>query len=616
MAHSKEKLIAAQLSAANLDKSIANSEIEELLNDYFREEDVESDDSECESLSLSSDSDDVVENIDFENLSKEASQHMKENVGITGENVGVDENDNNCFVLDADESDEEFETQDIVVNDPASVVMDNVAAVNVDICNGVQADATTTTFLCSKNCKLGGNGEPCYNTLDQDKVTEIRDNMKALTDYERDLILLGILSTGMNQSTMTCSQKRSKQTERQRQRTVYCIEGKRVCRETFKYVHAISQDKLSAVITHYKENGLTPRYKKSGGRRKARVLNYNDIVRVVSFITNFAEEHALVLPGRVPGFKRFDIKLLPSIYTKISVFRLYKSAMDEQGDRAVKISSFRQLWRTLVPYIVRTRPLTDLCWECQRNNRAVYQSANLSDEEKAVRLKKQEEHLLHVTRERSLYRTQVEDSKRVLSEHPHLKLATNEPNAVDVSMHYSFDYAQQVHYPSNPWQPGPMYFLCPRKCGIFGVCAEGFPKQVNFLVDESMLIGKGANAVISFLDHFFANYGIGEKIVNLHCDNCSGQNKNNYLIWYLLWRVMCGLHDRIELHFLVAGHTKFAPDWCFGLLKQRYRKSVVSCLDDLVQVVTSSTQCGLSLATHWCMRRHYLSATAELAGFE
>ena len=40
---------------------------------------------------------------------------------------------------------------------------------------------------------------------------------------------------------------------------------------------------------------------------------------------------------------------------------------------------------------------------------------------------------------------------------------------------------QQVHYPYDPLQPGPMYFLTPRKCAIFGVCCEGVPRQVGNL---------------------------------------------------------------------------------------------------------------------------------------
>ena len=57
---------------------------------------------------------------------------------------------------------------------------------------------------------------------------------------------------------------------------------------------------------------------------------------------------------------------------------------------------------------------------------------------------------------------------------------------------------------------------------------------------------------------------------------------------YLAWRVLCGLSRKIEISFLLVGHTKFAPDCNFGLLKQKFRKSVVGCLDDLARVVDQS----------------------------
>ena len=158
-------------------------------------------------------------------------------------------------------------------------------------------------------------------------------------------------------------------------------------------------------------------------------------------------------------------------------------------------------------------------------------------------------------------------------------------------MHYSFDYAQQVHYPSNPMQPGPIYFLTPRKCSVFGVNCEALPRQVNFLYDEAGDCGKGTNSVISML-HFFANHGMGEMEVFLHTDNCTGQNKNNAMLWYLAWRVMMGLHTQITLSFLVVGHTKFSPDWCFGLLKRLYQRTEVGSLQAIAQVVNNSATCN------------------------
>jgi len=69
---------------------------------------------------------------------------------------------------------------------------------------------------------------------------------------------------------------------------------------------------------------------------------------------------------------------------------------------------------------------------------------------------------------------------------------------------------QQVHCPSSPLQLGPMYFLEPRKCGIFCVCFEALSQQINYLIDEGMCSSKGSNAVISYIHHFFEKWGLGE----------------------------------------------------------------------------------------------------------
>ncbi|CAH3013857.1 unnamed protein product [Porites evermanni] len=120
-----------------------------------------------------------------------------------------------------------------------------------------------------------------------------------------------------------------------------------------------------------------------------------------------------------------------------------------------------------------------------------------------------------------------------------------------------------------------MYFKTPRKCGLFGVCCEAIPRQVNFLIDEG--------------DHyFFEQHGLGETFAQIHADNCGAQNKNNAFKWYYLWRVMTRLHHTIEYNFLIAGHTKFAPDWSFGLVKQRTRKTFISSLFDIAREVEDS----------------------------
>ena len=114
-------------------------------------------------------------------------------------------------------------------------------------------------------------------------------------------------------------------------------------------------------------------------------------------------------------------------------------------------------------------------------------------------IKEAEEHLRVVGIERSYYKTTCDTCKQSLRGY----LASNnfvslpsdpaEPCSQPIAAHYSFDMAQQVCYPCDPLQPGPMYFLTPRKCGVLGVCNEALPRQINYLIEEACDTGKGAN---------------------------------------------------------------------------------------------------------------------------
>ena len=165
----------------------------------------------------------------------------------------------------------------------------------------------------------------------------------------------------------------------------------------------------------------------------------------------------------------------------------------------------------------------------------------------------------------------------------------HDPCSLDTTMHYSFDFAQQVHYPSNPMQPGPIYFKTSHKCAIFGIMCEAIPQQVNYLIDEASDVGKGANTTISFVHHFFEHHGLGETSVHLHANNCSGQNKNNYFVWYLAWRTILQLHLSVRYSFLIAGHMKFAPDRCFAIIKKSYKQNYISSIYEFANMVKSSS---------------------------
>ena len=57
------------------------------------------------------------------------------------------------------------------------------------------------------------------------------------------------------------------------------------------------------------------------------------------------------------------------------------------------------------------------------------------------------------------------------------------PMSIETTLHYSWDYAQQVHFPHHAQQVGPIYFKTPRKCNVFGVCSERSGNYFFFLHD-------------------------------------------------------------------------------------------------------------------------------------
>ncbi len=75
------------------------------------------------------------------------------------------------------------------------------------------------------------------------------------------------------------------------------------------------------------------------------------------------------------------------------------------------------------------------------------------------------------------------------------------------------------------------------------VCCEAISRQINYLIDEAVDFGKGANTVVSLLHHFFETHGLGEKHVHLHADHCVDQNKNNTMMHVSKLKLFCTLYN-------------------------------------------------------------------------
>ena len=56
-----------------------------------------------------------------------------------------------------------------------------------------------------------------------------------------------------------------------------------------------------------------------------------------------------------------------------------------------------------------------------------------------------------------------------------------------------------------------------------------------------------------------------------------------------MWRVVTGLSTRIELAIMVAGHTKFSPDYGFGVFQKLYRHSELNSVEEVCAMMGRSS---------------------------
>lgn len=159
----------------------------------------------------------------------------------------------------------------------------------------------------------------------------------------------------------------------QRQRTVLKPRHKNqvICRQFYLYLHNCGKERYENLKKHYLVNGLSPRKLKSGGRIEKLSTTYESMKFIYMFLRNYSEEHAISLPGRIPGYKNFEITLLPSNMTRKTVHATYAAAVAFTEFQDVGIDKFARVWRELLPYILIAKPATDLCWTCQSNNNMI-----------------------------------------------------------------------------------------------------------------------------------------------------------------------------------------------------------------------------------------------------
>ena len=271
---------------------------------------------------------------------------------------------------------------------------------------------------------------------------------------------------------------------RVRQKFDYHISiGRPVCKDVFLFYYGETVERLKRLQKHKLEVGISSTTHGNVGRSPSHACSTQDKDNIKTFIVNYTSIHGMPDPGRDLRYGKGRLRiLLPSVLNYTSVHRSYELSLQSEDKFFVGYRTFVRIWQEVCSHIVFSKPRTDLCMTCEEFKKEINQIASDLDEkrdnEKSKVYRKALEHIEYAKKERTYY-----NACSKLAEEHFLKLGlrkiptkAKQPNSRKIMQHYSWDFAQQLHYPYEDQQVGPIYFKTPRKSQLFGICCEGIPR--------------------------------------------------------------------------------------------------------------------------------------------
>lgn len=244
------------------------------------------------------------------------------------------------------------------------------------------ADVEKVDEFCKTGCGCSMN---CATNFSMKHFLLTRGNAQQMHRKELDMAIMGqvMAFTFCSEVPQNSTKHRHQLKKRERNTSFFFHNGIQVCKQTFLFLHDIGDYRLRAIRAHYIAHGLVPRTHGHTGRTAPNALVLEDVKGIITFVMQYVESNGVLLPGRVPGYKRDDIKLLPSNCTKRAVWMLYQENTSSLSLRSVAYTTFCKVWRHFLADVVVCKPMTDLCAICQKNSAAILRSCNTSEEEKS-----------------------------------------------------------------------------------------------------------------------------------------------------------------------------------------------------------------------------------------
>jgi len=422
----------------------------------------------------------------------------------------------------------------------------------------------------------------CFEKVEFKRFFECHFELKALEKTQLEFFIKSQLMS------FEITQEKNNGKEQQRHNYRYSFNSTfPLCQPAYLKLCGISENKFSTIKAHYQLNGLTERIHGNTGharRRNSKVFVDLEISsQVKQYLTQYGNIYGLPSPMRHRNESENFI-YLPTGESFTSIYNKYKNDFyleHDENEKVMSYDTFRRLWYDTMPNLKFQSTGSDLCKVCEIFRKQLQISKNDIDNYKEIELE-YEKHRKAAELERQHYNNNIIKSQNDLS-----------------IIHICYDWAQHVSIPYSPQQVGSIYFKSAYAVHLFGICKTGQKnQQINFIIAENEFpkgTGKGANITLNMVYRAIKEFTKNEKNLQITCDNCSAQNKNNLSLFFWCWLCMMGLFENITINFMLPGHTKFICDSFFGKIKKTFRNQIVNTIDDIEQIINNSAKGNIGL---------------------
>lgn len=389
----------------------------------------------------------------------------------------------------------------------------------------------------------------CLKNFTEDNMLEVFNSLHSLSSKtEQDIYIQSL----MELEPIARKRPRSAGESKPKAFNVkYCIllngVRSRVCKKAFIQTYNYTKNQIER-LSHLLQQNKTPEDKRGKGQ------SANTIPEIVQ---SRLKEHIESFPTKVSHYSNSERRYLAA---NLNQKVMYEMFIEKERDfllatlgneKRFSYKYFSEYFKTNFD-LGFGRPQVDACVTCEELQTKI-KSPVLNENAKKAAVA---ELIVHKRKAKKFY---------------HMVKSITEVCKHDTkTVAISIDFMANVCLPTIPVQD--IYYFRQLTVNVFGIHDFGTRKMTAFVYHEGNG-GKGSNDVCTMIRWYIDN-AVNSDVENLYIfgDNCSGQNKNNTLLRFVMALTETKRFKNVTLYFPQRGHSFMPNDRDFGVIKRKLRQ--------------------------------------------